>query len=329
MPLRRVRCLADISRKTSGEQRRSRDCFCCSTRSRFDRCVPSTDARLPGASRFAAARRPILRAGSCIARHGPGRKSGPRGTLRVWSSRYLDRPIRGLRIGYTEERDERQCLRSRICGMCNGRLPRARWTSCGRRRRERREGGDDQRRHVADYRAGARRSRVASRAAGTAVGYRLGGRGHRRGRRRARSRSARRTSVMANPTTTGWRASHRPSARRASRARGRSRSCCAAPCCQVRPSGCSRVLSECSGAGRMAEPLRIAVNPEFMREGVSIEDFDHPPFDSRRLRRSGYGDSAASAVRGRASAPFMQTSVRTAEMVKARRSRPPWPPRPR
>jgi GDP-mannose 6-dehydrogenase len=76
----------------------------------------------------------------------------------------------------------------------------------------------------------------------------------------------------------------------------------------------ARVLSECSD-GHMAEPLRIAVNPEFMREGSSIEDFDQPPFvlvgcddpDTATLLRQLYAG---------VNAPFLQTSVRTAEMVK-------------
>jgi GDP-mannose 6-dehydrogenase len=77
----------------------------------------------------------------------------------------------------------------------------------------------------------------------------------------------------------------------------------------------ARVLSECSGGNRMAEPLRIAVNPEFMREGVSIEDFDHPPF----ILVGCDDPDTATALRqlyGGVQAPFMQTSVRTAEMVK-------------
>jgi GDP-mannose 6-dehydrogenase len=76
----------------------------------------------------------------------------------------------------------------------------------------------------------------------------------------------------------------------------------------------ARVLSECSD-GRMTEPLHIAVNPEFMREGSSIEDFDRPPFvlvgcdspDTATLLRQLYAG---------VSAPFLQTSVRSAEMVK-------------
>jgi GDP-mannose 6-dehydrogenase len=76
----------------------------------------------------------------------------------------------------------------------------------------------------------------------------------------------------------------------------------------------ARVLSECASAGRMAG-LRIAVNPEFMREGSSLEDFDHPPFvlvgcddlETATMMRQLYAG---------VSAPFLQTSVRTAEMVK-------------
>jgi GDP-mannose 6-dehydrogenase len=76
----------------------------------------------------------------------------------------------------------------------------------------------------------------------------------------------------------------------------------------------ARVLSECAGVRRLPE-LRIAVNPEFMREGSSLEDFDHPPFvlvgcddhETESLMRELYAG---------VSAPFLQTSVRTAEMTK-------------
>ena len=61
----------------------------------------------------------------------------------------------------------------------------------------------------------------------------------------------------------------------------------------------ARVLSECSGGGRMAEPLRIAVNPEFMREGVVDRRLRSSAVRPRRLRRSRYGDGAAPAVCGR------------------------------
>jgi GDP-mannose 6-dehydrogenase len=77
----------------------------------------------------------------------------------------------------------------------------------------------------------------------------------------------------------------------------------------------ARVLSECPSVGRMAAPLSIAVNPEFMREGSSIEDFDHPPF---LLVGTDDPDIALQLrqLYAGVSAPFLQTTVRTAEMVK-------------
>jgi GDP-mannose 6-dehydrogenase len=71
-----------------------------------------------------------------------------------------------------------------------------------------------------------------------------------------------------------------------------------------------------AGLGASAgPPLQIALNPEFMREGSSLEDFARPP-----LTLVGCGD-AEGAERLRAlyagvEAPFVHTSVRTAEMVK-------------
>lgn len=68
-------------------------------------------------------------------------------------------------------------------------------------------------------------------------------------------------------------------------------------------------------AGEAADTIRIAVNPEFMREGSSLEDFAHPPFivagceddESEEVLRQVYA-----AV----DAPFIRTGVKTAEMVK-------------
>jgi GDP-mannose 6-dehydrogenase len=71
-----------------------------------------------------------------------------------------------------------------------------------------------------------------------------------------------------------------------------------------------------SGAGLAYRPrLRVAVNPEFMREGSALRDFAAPPFtlvgcedrETAALLRSVYA-----AV----DAPFVQAAVRTAEMVK-------------
>jgi len=69
-----------------------------------------------------------------------------------------------------------------------------------------------------------------------------------------------------------------------------------------------------TGAGGRAA-TRVAVNPEFMREGSSLTDFARPP-----LTLVGCGDPAtASLLRllyESVQAPFVHTSIRTAEMVK-------------
>jgi GDP-mannose 6-dehydrogenase len=61
--------------------------------------------------------------------------------------------------------------------------------------------------------------------------------------------------------------------------------------------------------------LRVVVNPEFMREGSSLQDFAHPP-----LTVVGSHDPAAASLLrplyAEVEAPFVHTSVRTAEMVK-------------
>src|SRR5436309_1889796 len=69
-----------------------------------------------------------------------------------------------------------------------------------------------------------------------------------------------------------------------------------------------------AGAGGRAA-TRLAVNPEFMREGSSLSDFARPP-----MTLVGCGDPAtASLLRllyESVQAPFVHTSIRTAEMVK-------------
>lgn len=61
--------------------------------------------------------------------------------------------------------------------------------------------------------------------------------------------------------------------------------------------------------------VKVAVNPEFMREGSSLEDFQHPPFVL-----VGCDDPATASVLRQlydgVDAPFLETTVRTAEMVK-------------
>jgi GDP-mannose 6-dehydrogenase len=64
-----------------------------------------------------------------------------------------------------------------------------------------------------------------------------------------------------------------------------------------------------------AGSIRMAMNPEFMREGSSLDDFKHPPFVL-----AGCDDPETAAVLrelySEVEAPFIETSVRTAEMVK-------------
>ncbi|HEV8441376.1 MAG TPA: nucleotide sugar dehydrogenase [Methylomirabilota bacterium] len=70
------------------------------------------------------------------------------------------------------------------------------------------------------------------------------------------------------------------------------------------------------GAGR--EPgdwLRLAVNPEFMREGSSLRDFAHPPFTLVGCDDDETAAILASLYAG-IEAPFVHTTLRTAQMVK-------------
>ena len=68
-------------------------------------------------------------------------------------------------------------------------------------------------------------------------------------------------------------------------------------------------------AGPHAMRLRVAVNPEFMREGSSLQDFDHPP-----MVLVGSADRAAIDVvqllYRDVKAPFVATNVRSAEFAK-------------
>src|SRR5262249_21472140 len=64
-----------------------------------------------------------------------------------------------------------------------------------------------------------------------------------------------------------------------------------------------------------ASGIRAAMNPEFMREGSAIRDFREPPYtlvgsDSADVFRTLQG------LYAQVTAPFLSTSIRTAEMVK-------------
>ena len=68
-------------------------------------------------------------------------------------------------------------------------------------------------------------------------------------------------------------------------------------------------IGACSGR------VTFASNPEFMREGCSLHDFDHPPFVLVGSNDQQAGMAVQSLYEG-VSAPVVQTTVRTAEMVK-------------
>ena len=70
-----------------------------------------------------------------------------------------------------------------------------------------------------------------------------------------------------------------------------------------------------AGAGPAADKVKLAVNPEFMREGTSLKDFAEPPMtlvgsDDRDIGTMLEGLYAS------VQAPFVRVSVRTAEMAK-------------
>lgn len=66
---------------------------------------------------------------------------------------------------------------------------------------------------------------------------------------------------------------------------------------------------------RAGRDFGVAINPEFLREGTSIYDFDHPPFT---LLGADEEDTAAPLRRlySRIKAPIIDMSVKEAEMVK-------------
>jgi GDP-mannose 6-dehydrogenase len=75
----------------------------------------------------------------------------------------------------------------------------------------------------------------------------------------------------------------------------------------------TEILAETAGAGAAA--IRLAVNPEFMREGSSLEDFAHPPFILVGCDDPDVAEALREMYAG-VDAPFLQTNVRTAEMTK-------------
>ena len=85
----------------------------------------------------------------------------------------------------------------------------------------------------------------------------------------------------------------------------------------VLPGTTEQVLGAVLGEqiGEAVARFPVAVNPEFMREGSSLQDFEHPPFVLVGCAETQTADVLRSLYAG-VDAPFVQTSVRTAEMVK-------------
>lgn len=76
-----------------------------------------------------------------------------------------------------------------------------------------------------------------------------------------------------------------------------------------------RAMTAATAGGGAAPPIHFASNPEFMREGSSIRDFDHPPF----ILIGSEDAVSAGALRtlyAGVNAQIVETSIRTAEMIK-------------
>jgi GDP-mannose 6-dehydrogenase len=72
----------------------------------------------------------------------------------------------------------------------------------------------------------------------------------------------------------------------------------------------------CQGMGRLlARTVEVAVNPEFVREGSALRDFVEPPFVLVGCADATVG-SLVRALYAGVVAPFVQTTVKTAELVK-------------
>jgi GDP-mannose 6-dehydrogenase len=85
----------------------------------------------------------------------------------------------------------------------------------------------------------------------------------------------------------------------------------------VLPGTCETVLAPAlwEGAWGPLPALRLAVNPEFMREGSSLQDFGHPPLTLVGCQEPETARQLRALYEG-VEAPFVHTAVRTAEMVK-------------
>ncbi len=83
----------------------------------------------------------------------------------------------------------------------------------------------------------------------------------------------------------------------------------------VLPGTTASVLLPALRGTAAAERLAVAVNPEFMREGSSLRDFAQPPLTLVGCEEPATASLLRELYRG-VDAPFVHTSVRTAEMAK-------------
>ena len=76
------------------------------------------------------------------------------------------------------------------------------------------------------------------------------------------------------------------------------------------------IVPALAGIGaRRGATARVAVNPEFMREGVALRDFAHPPFTLVGCDDPGTASRVAALYEG-VDAPLVTTTLRVAETVK-------------
>lgn len=76
----------------------------------------------------------------------------------------------------------------------------------------------------------------------------------------------------------------------------------------------ARAIAEVSGR-RIGEDFAVVSNPEFLREGTSIEDFHHPPFTLVGTACDWAGETMRAVYAG-IDAPFLTAEPRVAEMMK-------------
>jgi GDP-mannose 6-dehydrogenase len=152
------------------------------------------------------------------------------------------------------------------------------------------------------------------------------------GRQRPRHRHHRRRAGRAGTARSRWSAWARP--RRPTAARTRARSCawpkmgralaeerrrtwwCSARrWCRARWKTCCGRSSKRESGKKDGVDFHLCFQPEFLREGSSIRDYDKPPFTvvGRQPRPS---PASAARLFGHLPCKFLETSVRSAEMMK-------------